>query len=100
MGDTTNAKFVKLNGTKITVDPSVEAGATAIIGSENSNGTFRTMTFVNGGDGTYTITYNTANTLSNTDSTFYLKGSFNNQDAPDVFKKTDNSNVRFTVFPL
>lgn len=93
MGDTTNAKFVKLNGTKITVDPSVEAGATAIIGSENSNGTFRTMTFVNGGDGTYTITYNTANTLSNTDSTFYLKGSFNNQDDTDVFKKTDNSNV-------
>lgn len=93
MGDTTNVKFVKLNGTKITVDPSVEAGATAIIGSENSNGTFRTMTFVNGGDGTYTITYNTANTLSNTDSTFYLKGSLNDQDETDVFKKTDNSDI-------
>lgn len=93
MGDTTNAKFVKLNGTKITVDPSVEAGATAIIGSKNSNGTFRTMTFINSGDGTYTVTYNTANTLSNTDSTFYLKGSFNNQDNTDVFKKTDNSDV-------
>ncbi|MDE5763481.1 MAG: hypothetical protein K2I00_00750 [Ruminococcus sp.] len=93
MGDTTNAKFVKLNGTKITVNPSVEAGATAIIGSENSNGTFRTMTFVNGGDGTYTITYNTANTLSNSDSTFYLKGSFNNQGNTDVFKKTDNSDI-------
>lgn len=93
MGDTTNADFVKLNSTKITVDPSVEAGAAAIIGSANSNGTFRTMTFVNGGDGTYTITYYTANTLSNTDSTFYLKGSFNNQDETDVFKKTDNSDV-------
>ncbi|MDE5620322.1 MAG: dockerin type I repeat-containing protein [Ruminococcus sp.] len=93
MGDTTNTKFVKLNGTKITVNPSVEAGATAIIGSENSNGTFRTMTFVNSGDGTYTITYNTANTLSNTNSTFYLKGSFNNQNNTDVFKKTDNSDV-------
>ncbi|MCM1473686.1 MAG: dockerin type I repeat-containing protein [Muribaculaceae bacterium] len=93
MGDTTNAKFVKLNGTKITVNPSVEAGATAIIGSENSNGTFRTMTFVNSGDGTYTITYNTANTLSNSDSTFYLKGSFNNQGNTDVFKKTDNSDI-------
>jgi len=93
MGDTTNAKFVKLNGTRITVDPSVEAGETAIIGSENSNGTFRTMTFVNGGDGTYTITYNTANTLSNTDSTFYLKGSLNNQNETDVFKKTDNSDI-------
>lgn len=93
MGDTTNAKFVKLNGTKLTVDPSVEAGATAMIGSENVNGTYRTMTFVNGGDGTYTITYNTANTLSNTDSTFYLKGSFNDQDDTDVFQKTDNSDV-------
>ncbi len=93
MGDTTNARFVKLNGTKITVDPSVEAGATAMIGSENANGTFRTMTFVNGGDGTYTITYNTANTLSNTASTFYLKGSFNNQDDTDVFQKTDNTDV-------
>lgn len=93
MGDTTNAKFVKLNGTKLTVNPSVEAGATAIIGSVNSNGTFRTMTFVNGGDGTYTITYNTANTLSNTDSNFYLKGSFNNQDETDIFKKTDNNDI-------
>ncbi|MDE5754457.1 MAG: hypothetical protein K2H89_07955 [Oscillospiraceae bacterium] len=93
MGDTTNARFVKLNGTKITVDPSVEAGATAMIGSENANGTFRTMTFVNGGDGTYTITYNTANTLSNTASTFYLKGSFNNQNDTDVFQKTDNTDV-------
>ena len=93
MGDTTNARFVKLNGTKITVDPSVEAGATAIIGSENANGTFRTMTFVNGGDGTYTITYNTANTLSNTASTFYLKGSFNNQDDTDIFQKTNNTDV-------
>ncbi len=93
MGDTTNANFVKLNGTKITVDPSAEAGAAAIIGSANENGTYRTMTFVNGGDGTYTITYNTANTLSMTDSTFYLKGSFNNQGDTDVFKKTDNSDV-------
>lgn len=93
IGDTTNAKFIKLNGTKITVNPSVEAGATAIIGSENSDGTYRTMTFVNSGDGTYKITYNTANTLSNSDSTFYLKGSFNNQGNTDVFKKTDNSDI-------
>ncbi len=93
MGDTTNTKFVKLTGTSITVDSSVEAGAMAIIGTANSNGTYRTMTFVNGGDGTYTITYNTANSLSLTDSTFYLKGSFNNQGDTDVFRKTDNSNV-------
>ncbi|MDE6776034.1 MAG: hypothetical protein K2J37_07070 [Ruminococcus sp.] len=56
MGDTTNANFVNLNVTKITVNPAMEAGVSAIIGSENSGGTFRTMTFVNGGNGTYTIT--------------------------------------------
>ncbi len=93
IGDTTNKNFVKLSGTKVTVNPSVEAGETAVIGAKNSNGTFRTMTFVNGGDGTYTITYNTANTLSVTDSFFYLKGSFNNQNETDVFKKTANSDV-------
>ncbi|MBP3761249.1 MAG: dockerin type I repeat-containing protein [Ruminococcus sp.] len=93
MGDTTNTDFVKLNGTKITVNPSVKAGATAVIGSANANGTYRTMTFVNGGDGTYTIKYNTANTLSNADSTFYLNSSFNNQDSSDVFHKTDNSDI-------
>lgn len=48
MGDTSNTNFVNLNGTKITVNPSVEAGATAIIGAANANGTYRTMTFVNG----------------------------------------------------
>lgn len=93
MGDTTNKNFVKLNGTKVTVEPSVEAGAMAIIGSANANGTFRTMTFVNGGDGTYTITYNTASTLSKTDSTIQLKTSFNGKEATDVFKKTDNRDI-------
>ncbi len=93
MSDTTNADFIKLSGSKVTVNPSVDAGATAVIGSANANGTYRTMTFVNGGDGTYTITYNTANTLSVTDSVFCLKGSFNNQSETDVFRKTDNSDV-------
>ncbi|MBE6845996.1 MAG: hypothetical protein E7508_09935 [Ruminococcus sp.] len=93
MGNTTNADFVKLSGSKVTINPSVDAGATAVIGSANANGTYRTMTFVNGGDGTYTITYNTANTLSVTDSVFCLKGSFNNEDETDVFKKTDNSDI-------
>ena len=64
MGDATNEKFIKLSGSKITVDPSVPAGETAIIGSANANGTYRTMMFVNGGDGTYAVTYNTANTIS------------------------------------
>lgn len=70
MGDTTNAKFVKLEGSQITVDSSAPTGETAIIGAANANGTYRTMTFVNGGDGTYTVTYNTANTISLYDSVF------------------------------
>ncbi len=93
MGDTTDKNFIKLNGTKITVNTSAGAGATTIIGAKNSDGTFRTMTFINGGDGTYTITYNTANTLSITDSVFYLKGSFNNQASTEVFNKTDNNDI-------
>ena len=92
-GDASNANFVKLSGTTVTVDPTVEAGATTIIGSANDNGTYRTMTFVNGGDGTYTVTYNTANTLSKTESTVYLKGTFNNWENTDAFAKTDNDDV-------
>ena len=51
------------------------------------------MTFVNGGDGTYTITYNTANTLSITDSVIQLISSFGGKESTDTFKKTDNSDV-------
>ncbi|MDE6677899.1 MAG: hypothetical protein K2K02_02560, partial [Ruminococcus sp.] len=58
MGDSTDINFVKLSGTKVTVNTSVGAGATAVIGSANADGTFRTMTFINGGDGTYKIIYN------------------------------------------
>ena len=93
MGDTNNSNFVKLDGKKVTVNTSVGAGAVTIIGAENTDGTFRTMTFTNTGDGTYKITYNTANTLSDSKSVFYLKGSFGNQDYTDVFRKTDNSDV-------
>lgn len=93
MGDSTNSDFVKLSGTQVTVNPSVEAGATAVIGASNSGGTYRTMTFVNGGDGTYTITYNTANTLSINISTIYLKGSFNNWSETDAFEKTANNDI-------
>ncbi len=93
MGDTTANGFVTLNGTTVTVDPTVEAGATAIIGVANGDGSYKTMTFVNGGDGTYTITYNTANTLTLTVSSYYLKGTFNNWEATDAFEKTDNDDI-------
>ncbi len=93
MGDTTDAQFVTLSGTTVTVDPSVAAGATAVIGSADGSGTYKTMTFVNGGDGTYTITYNSANTLTLTTSSFYLKGTFNNWEATDAFAKTGNSDI-------
>ena len=93
MGETTNADFVKLSGTKVTVNPSVKAGATAIIGSKNTNGTYRTMTFVNSGDGTYIITYHTANTLSITDSVIQLKYSSGGKESTEPFKKIDNTDI-------
>ena len=93
MGERTNNRFVTLSGSTITVDPTVEAGATAIIGAANGDGTYRTMTFVNGGDGTYTVTYHTANTLSITASAVYLKGSFNGWEATDPFEKTADDDI-------
>lgn len=92
-GDSTDSDFVVLSGASVTIDPTVDAGATAIIGTDNGNGTYRTMTFVNGGDGTYTIKYNPSGTLSNTETPIYLKGTFNNWGTNDVFRKTANSDV-------
>lgn len=92
-GDSTSSGFVKLSGTKVTVNPDAPTGATAVIGASNSNGTYRTMTFVNSGDGTYTITYNTSNTLSLNTAAFYLKGTFNNWESTDAFEKTGNDDI-------
>lgn len=92
-GDSTDNGFVKVNGTAVTVDPTVKTGTTAVIGVDDGKGTYRTMTFVNGGDGTYTITYNTANTLTLTSSAYYLKGTFNSWNATDAFVKTDNEDI-------
>ena len=93
MGGTTDSGFVRLSGSAVIVDPTVKTGATAVIGASNGNGTYRTMTFVNSGDGTYKVTYNTAGTLSLTGSSVYLKGTFNNWNDSDAFKKTANDNV-------
>ena len=93
MGDTTDNGFVSVSGTTVTVDPTVPAGATAVVGAADSSGTYYTMTIVNGGDGTYTLTYNTANTLTLSASSYYLKGTFNNWGATDAFEKTDNDDV-------
>lgn len=93
MGESTNDMFVKVDGTTVTVDSNVESGATAVIGTSDGNGTYNTMTFVNGGDGTYKITYNTANTLTLSSSSYYLKGTFNNWEATDAFAKTGNSDI-------
>ena len=93
IGDSTDAAFISVSGTTVTVDPTVSAGATAIVGVANTDGTYKTMTFVNGGDGTYKITYNTANTLTLSLSSYYLKGTFNNWEATDAFTKTDNDDI-------
>ncbi|MBQ7565988.1 MAG: hypothetical protein IJT18_02610 [Oscillospiraceae bacterium] len=99
-GDTTSNGFVTLRGTTVTVDPTKESGATAVLGAANANGTYRTVTFVNGGDGAYTVTYRTADTLSLKESTVWLKGSFNGWQATDAFKKTAGSEVLSAVKEL
>ncbi|MBQ2943733.1 MAG: hypothetical protein IJD93_03415 [Ruminococcus sp.] len=93
MGGTTDAGFVSVSGTTVTVNSNAPAGATAVIGTADGSGTYRTMTIVNGGDGTYKLTYNTANTLTLTASSYYLKGTFNNWEAKDAFVKTDNDDI-------
>ncbi|MBR3988280.1 MAG: starch-binding protein [Clostridia bacterium] len=97
MGSSTDSGFVKVSGTTVTVDPTAPAGATAVVGVSDGSGAYRTMTFVNGGDGTYKITYNTANTLTLTASSYYLKGTFNNWEATDAFVKTDNDDILAVV---
>lgn len=92
-GDGTENGFVTLRGDTVTVDPSAKAGAAAVIGAANDNGTYRTLTFVNGGDGTYTVTFKTAGTLSLSTSTYALIGSFNDWTDADVFSKTGNADV-------
>ncbi len=93
MGDSTDADFVKVNGTTVTVDSTAKIGATAVVGVSDGNGTYKTMTFVNSGDGSYKITYNTGNTLTLSASSYYLKGTFNNWEATDAFSKTDNDDI-------
>ena len=65
MGDTTDAGFVTVSGTTVTVDPSAPAGATAVIGASDGSGTYRTMTIVNGGDGTYKISFSLKEEIKN-----------------------------------
>ena len=91
-GDMTDG-FVTLSGSAVTVNTNAPAGSTAIIGTANSDGTYRTLTFVMKADGTYKITYNTAGTLSAENSAIYLKGAFNSWGTADPFKKTETANV-------
>lgn len=63
MGSTTNKEFVKIDGNSVTVNPNVKYGATAVIGTPNGDGTYRTITFFNQADGSYTITYHTSSQL-------------------------------------
>jgi len=92
MGDAAQG-FVTLSDSTVTVNTNVPAGSAAIIGTANSDGTYRTLTFVMKADGTYKITYNTAGTLSSENSAIYLKGAFNSWQSTDPFKKTATANV-------
>ena len=85
----TDNAFVSRNGNSVTVNTAAEAGSTAIIGSRNTDGTYRTLTFVMGANNTYTVTYHTRDTLSVTDSDVLLK----TDESTDGFRKTAVSGV-------
>ena len=71
----------------------VMPGGVSVIGASNDDGTYRTMTFVNGGDGTYTVKYNSNNTLETNASSFYLKLNDNGSDESLAFEKTGSDDV-------
>ncbi len=92
MGDCTDSDFVKLKGNVVAVNPASLAGSTAVIGAPTGDGTYRTMTIINGGDGTYKIIYNTASTLALSKSSYYLEGTLTGGKRV-AFSKTDNTDI-------
>ena len=89
MGDSTVDGYVTLNGSTVTFNPYAGAGATAIIGTANTDGSYRTVTIVLR-NGIYDMTYNTAGTLSVSSSAVYLNITGGEQVA---FEKTDVQGV-------
>jgi len=56
--------FITLNGGTATISETPAEGATAIIGIDNGDGTYKALTIVYNANNTYTITYNTAKSFS------------------------------------
>lgn len=64
LGETTDAGFVTLNGSVVTLNAGAQAGSRAIVGVRNEDGSYRTLTLVMKASDTYEVIYNACDTLS------------------------------------
>lgn len=88
-GPSTDPDFVTLSGSAVTVDTTVPAGATALLGADNGDGTWRTLLFAMRANGTYDITYTRRDTLSLAESAVALNWTANGETTSVPFSKTD-----------
>ena len=84
-GETSTPDFITLAGTSVAVNTNAPAGATALIGVPNGDGSYRTLTFAMRANGTYDMT----DTLSLADSTVELRWTAGAETAAETFAKTD-----------
>ncbi len=89
VGETSTPDFITLAGTSVAVNTNAPAGATALIGVPNGDGSYRTLTFAMRANGTYDMTYNDRDTLSLADSTVELRWTAGAETAAETFAKTD-----------
>ena len=57
------ARFLTLQGSQVTLNPRLEAGATAKIGVQNEDGTWRTLTFTKRDQRTVAVQYEARGSL-------------------------------------
>ena len=88
-GETSTPDFITLAGTSVAVNTNAPAGATALIGVPNGDGSYRTLTFAMRANGTYDMTYNDRDTLSLADSTVELRWTAGAETTAETFAKTD-----------
>lgn len=90
-GESSCAGFVTLEGSRVTLNPDAPAGAKAVFGVPNGDGTYRTLTFANLANGTYEITYGESDTLSLRESNVFLE--LPTIGVSEAFSKTDTPNT-------
>jgi hypothetical protein len=92
-GPSTAPGFLTLEGGAVTLDPSAPAGATALLGAANGDGTYRTLTFAQRPNGTVEVTYNRRDTLSLDTSAVELKWTAGGETTSTPFSKTGDPGI-------